>query len=88
MEPVTLSIIIASAILSSAGATATVCKWEEILFALKGKKIAILGVQQVGKTTLLTYIEKGVWLDNYQATVLPKEIGKKKLRKEDLGYLD
>jgi hypothetical protein len=84
LEPVTLTIIIASAIFGSAGVTATVCKWEDILFALKGKRIAILGVQQVGKTTLFTYIEKGVWLDNYQATVLPKEIGKRKLRKEDL----
>jgi hypothetical protein len=84
VDPITLTIIIASAVFGGAGTATVVWKWEDILFALKGKRVAILGVRQIGKTTLFDYIEKGVWLENYQATLLPQEVGRRKLKKGDL----
>jgi hypothetical protein len=84
VEPITLTIIIVSAIFGGAGTATVVCKWEDILFALQGKRVAILGVRQIGKTTLFNYIEKGVWLEKYQATLLPQEIGRRKLKIGDL----
>jgi ATP-dependent DNA helicase PIF1 len=47
-------IIIAFAV----GATTVVCKWDDIVYALKGKKIAVLGARAVGKTTLLKVFTK------------------------------
>lgn len=57
---------------------------EDIKFALKGKRIAVLGLRQVGKTTLLTYIEKGILIQTYEATLVPKTVERKWLKLPDL----
>ena len=71
---------IGAAIFSSgAGAATVVWKWEDILFQMKGKRIAVLGARQVGKTTLLSFISKKVLVKDYKATLKPEDIERKML---------
>jgi hypothetical protein len=56
-EPFTIGFIVFVFGLGAGGAT-VVLKWEDIIYALKGKKIAIFGERAVGKTTFHTYMRK------------------------------
>jgi energy-coupling factor transporter ATP-binding protein EcfA2 len=64
--------------------TASVCKWDDINYALKGKKIAVLGARAVGKTTLLKYLAKGILIERYKQTLDKEEVESTRFKLEDL----
>lgn len=80
--PFVLPIFIASAF-GAAGATAF-CKWDDIIYTLRGKKIAVLGDRSVGKTTLLKYLEKGILIDRYTQTLDRQEVERTRVKLGDL----
>jgi GTPase SAR1 family protein len=78
-----IPIVIALAVGGVAGG-AVVSNWENITYALKGKKIAVLGARAVGKTTLLTYMEKGILIERYKQTLDKQEIERTRIKLGDL----
>ena len=58
-------IVIAAAALLGAVAA----NWDKIIKALKGKKLAVLGEREVGKTTLLKFLAEGSIPEKYEATI-------------------
>jgi tRNA U34 5-carboxymethylaminomethyl modifying GTPase MnmE/TrmE len=78
-----IPIVIALAVGGVAGG-AVASNWENITYALKGKKIAVLGARTVGKTTLLKYMEKGILIERYTQTVDVKEIERIRIKLGDL----
>ena len=78
-----IPIIIAVAV-GAAGGSVVACNWDNILYAMKGKKIAVLGERAVGKTTLLKYMEKGILIERYKQTLDKKEIERIKLGDLDI----
>ena len=78
-----IPIFIALAVGGVAGG-AFVSNWENITYALKGKKIAVLGARAVGKTTLLKYMEKGILIERYKQTLDKQEIERARIKLGDL----
>ncbi len=66
------------------GGTTVACKWDDINYALKGKKIAVLGARAVGKTTLLKYLEKGILIERYKQTLDKEEVERTRIKLGDL----
>ena len=64
-----------------------VSNWENIVYSLKGKKIAVLGARRVGKTTLLKYMEKGILIERYKQTRNKDEIERTRIKLGDLDIL-
>jgi energy-coupling factor transporter ATP-binding protein EcfA2 len=64
-----------------------VSNWENIVYSLKGKKIAVLGARRVGKTTLLKYMEKGILIERYNQTVNKEDIQRTRIKLGDLDIL-
>ncbi|CAD5923829.1 hypothetical protein L2E69_18085 [Planktothrix agardhii 1806] len=64
-----------------------VSNWENIVYSLKGKKIAVLGAKRVGKTTLLKYMEKGILIERYEQTRNKDEIERTRIKLGDLDIL-
>jgi len=78
-----IPIFIAFALGGVGGAVAF--SWENIMCALKGKKIAVLGVRAVGKTTFLKYIEKGILIESYKQTLDKQEIERTRIKLGELN---
>lgn len=78
-----IPIVIALAVGGVAGG-AVASNWENITYALKGKKIAVLGARAVGKTTLLKYMEKGILIERYKQTLDKQEIERTRIKLGDL----
>ncbi|HEY9865063.1 MAG TPA: GTPase domain-containing protein [Candidatus Obscuribacterales bacterium] len=51
-----------------------VSNWENIVYSLQGKKIVVLGAREVGKTTLLKYMERGILIERYNQTLKKEQI--------------
>lgn len=81
-----LPIFIALAVGAGAGG-AVACNWDNITYALKGKKIAVLGARAVGKTTLLKYMEKGILIERYKQTLDKQEVERTRVKLGDLDIL-
>lgn len=64
---------------------AVASNWENIMYEIEGKQIAVLGARAVGKTTLLKYMEKGILIERYKQTLDKQEIERKHIQ---LGNLD
>jgi len=78
-----IPIVIALAVGGVTGG-AIASNWENITYALQGKKIAVLGVRAVGKTTLLKYMEKGILIERYKQTLDKQEIERTRIKLGDL----
>ncbi len=78
--PFVIPIIIAFSVVG----TASLCKYEDIIYFLKGKKIAVLGARAVGKTTLLKYLEKGILIERYKQTLDKEEVERTRVKLGDL----
>ncbi|NJN24022.1 MAG: GTPase domain-containing protein [Acaryochloridaceae cyanobacterium RL_2_7] len=78
-----IPIFIALAVGGVAGG-AVASNWENITYALKGKKIAVLGARAVGKTTLLKYLEKGILIERYKQTLDKQEVERTRIKLGDL----
>lgn len=50
------------------GAFVIAVNWDAIVLALTGKTLAVLGVQETGKTTLIKFITEGTVSEQYKAT--------------------
>ncbi|MEY3304628.1 MAG: ADP-ribosylation factor-like protein [Pseudanabaena sp.] len=79
-----IPIVIAALAVGAGGGVAVASNWENIKYALKGKKIAVLGARAVGKTTLLKYMEKGILLERYKQTLDKQDIERTRLKLGDL----
>jgi len=79
-----IPIVIAALAVGAGGGVAVASNWENIEYALKGKKIAVLGARAVGKTTFLKYMEKGILIERYIQTVDKKDIERTRLKLGDL----
>jgi hypothetical protein len=47
--------------------------WDRIVIAVKGKKLAVLGVRAVGKTTLIQFLTEGSIPPKYKQNVAPEQ---------------
>ena len=59
-------------------------KWEDIQYVLKGKKVAVLGARSVGKTTLLTYMSKGILISRYKQTTRSEGVERRRYKQGEL----
>ncbi len=87
MDPITIVFSIIGALVLGSSSTALYFKWEDINFWLNGKKVAVLGERKVGKTTLLTFISKGIFINTYDATLATKKVEKRHFSIDELNIL-
>lgn len=64
--------------------TPIVVKWDEILIALKGKRLAILGARGVGKTHLVKFLTTGSIPAEYKQTVAPEKTSARRFQLKEL----
>ena len=58
--------------------------WESLIISLKGKRVAVLGERNVGKTVLLKFLTSGEVPDEYMQTVLTEKVEGKRFAMGDL----
>lgn len=58
--------------------------WESLIISLKGKRVAVLGERNVGKTVLLKFLASGEVPDEYMQTVLTEKVKGKRFAMGDL----
>lgn len=81
--PIWIPIIIAALVLT-AGGTALKLNWNGILIKFKGKKLAILGEREVGKTHLLTFLTSGSIPGSYTQTMRPDKVPSRRFQLREL----
>lgn len=64
--------------------TAIAFKWDDIVIALKGKKLAVLGARGVGKTHLVQFLSTGSIPAEYRQTVAPEKVSSRRFQLKDL----
>ena len=79
-----IPIIIAIAVAVAAAGTIAALNWDEIIKALKGKKLAVLGERKVGKTSLLKFFTEGSIPEEYNPTTRPKRVRGGRFQLKDL----
>lgn len=82
--PVPVLIWIGIGVVSLLVGTTIAVKWDEILVALKGKRLAILGARGVGKTHLVKFLTTGSIQSEYKQTVAPKKAAARRFHLKDL----
>lgn len=61
--------------------------WDKFKAAVRGKKLVVLGSRNTGKTTLITFLQQGELVSEYEQTLGSKKIKKqKKLNLKDLEW--
>lgn len=58
--------------------------WESLIISLKGKRVAVLGERNVGKSVLLKFLASGEVPDEYMQTVLTEKVEGKRFAMGDL----
>src|SRR4051812_38292644 len=81
--PVVVFWIIAGGISLLLGTTVAV-KWDDIVVALKGKSLAVLGARGVGKTHLITFLTSGSIPAEYKQTVAPEKMTARRFHLKEL----
>lgn len=66
-----------------AGTTIAV-KWDDIVIALRGKRLAVLGARGVGKTHLVKFLTTGAIPAEYKQTVAPEKASSRRFSLKDL----
>lgn len=66
-----------------AGTTIAV-KWDDIVIALRGKRLAVLGARGVGKTHLVKFLTTGAIPAEYKQTVAPEKTSSRRFSLKDL----
>lgn len=82
--PVPLLAWIVIAAVSALVGTTIAVKWDQIVIALKGKKLAVLGARGVGKTHLIKFLSSGSIPSEYRQTVAPEKVGQRRFQLKDL----
>lgn len=70
--------------------TTVILKWDKIVIALKGKKLAVFGARGVGKTHLIKFLTTGSIPESYKQTIRPENAAGRRfqLRELDLTIKD
>jgi hypothetical protein len=71
--PLPIIIGIAAAVAAAIVGGTIALNWNQIVLELKGKRLAVIGERQVGKTTLITYLKDGSVPAEYRETVVPEK---------------
>ena len=71
-------------IVSLLAGTTIVFKWDELIVALKGKRLAILGARGVGKTHIVKFLSTGSIPAEYKQTVAPEKASSRRFQLKDL----
>lgn len=58
--------------------------WDSLIISLKGKRVAVLGERNVGKTVLLKFLASGELPDEYMQTTLTEKVQVKRFAMGDL----
>lgn len=72
--PLPLIVLIGLGVAAMLAGGATYLKWDEIILALKGKRVAVLGARGVGKTHLVKFLTTGSIPPTYKQTVTPAKV--------------
>lgn len=59
-------------------------KWDDIVIALQGKRLAVLGARGVGKTHLVKFLTTGAIPAEYKQTVAPEKTSSRRFSLKDL----
>ncbi len=86
MIPIIIAAVVVAVV--GAGVTVAVLNWDEIIKALRGKQLAVLGARidgaPTGKTTLIKFLSEGVLPEKYDATNEPQKVQGRCFQLEDL----
>lgn len=77
-------LLIAAGVASFLVGTTIVVKWDDIVIALKGKRLAVLGTRGVGKTHLVKFLATGSIPADYKQTVAPEKTSSRRFKLGDL----
>lgn len=77
-------IFIAIGVAALLAGTAIAVKWDDIVVALKGKRLAVLGARGVGKTHLVKFLTSGSIPVEYKQTVAPEKASSRRFQLNDL----
>ena len=64
--------------------TVVALNWDDLVINLKGKKLAVLGEREVGKTHLCQFLSTGTIPDKYEQTLDPEPVGNRRFKLQDL----
>lgn len=64
--------------------TTIAIKWDDIVIALKGKRLAVLGARGVGKTHLVKFLTTGSIPVEYKQTVAPEKASSRRFQLNEL----
>lgn len=64
--------------------TTIAVKWDDIVVALKGKRLAVLGARGVGKTHLVKFLATGSIPAEYKQTVAPEKASSRRFQLNEL----
>lgn len=64
--------------------TTIAVKWDDVVIALRGKRIAILGARGVGKTHLMKFLSTGAIPAEYKQTLAPEKASSRRFSLKDL----
>lgn len=59
-------------------------RWNELVIALKGKQLAVLGARGAGKTCLIKFLLTGSLPAEYKQTVAPEKVAARRFQLKDL----
>src|SRR5262249_21203756 len=82
--PLPVLIWIGIGVVSLLVGTTIAVKWDDIVVALKGKKLAVLGARGVGKTHLITFLSSGSIPAEYKQTIAPQKASSRRFQLKDL----
>lgn len=77
-------IFIVLAVVTALVGTTIAVKWNDIVIALQGKQLAVLGARAVGKTHLVKFLTSGSIPIEYKQTVAPEKTSSKRFFLKDL----
>lgn len=84
MMPLPIVIWVGIGIVTLLCGTTIAVKWDQIVIALKGKQLAVLGARGVGKTHLITFLTSGSIPSEYKQTVTPGKASSRRFQLKDL----
>lgn len=82
--PLPVIVLIAIGVAAVLGGTTIAVKWDDIVIALRGKRLAVLGARGVGKTNLVKFLTTGAIPSEYKQTVAPEKASSRRLSLKDL----
>lgn len=82
--PVPIFVWIVAGVVSLVVGTTVAVKWDDVIVALKGKRLAVLGARGVGKTHLIKFLTSGSIPAEYKQTVAPEKAASRRFQLRDL----